>query len=129
MRVANTFSWNKKSPVEPQIRTLQQNMDKIFTCLQGRVSFGTGDDGQQNGNIEGEWQEFTSDGTANTEFTLAHGIGSVPLGYMVVAQDKAGSLYQMHDTGTAWTATNIYLKCNVASVKFLVFLIKKGPTS
>lgn len=93
------------------------------------MSFGTGDDGQQNGNIEGEWQEFTSHGTANTEFAVAHGLGSVPLGYMIVSQDKAGSLYQMHDTGTAWTSTNIYLKCSVVSVKFLVFLIKKGPTS
>jgi hypothetical protein len=128
MRLANTFHHNKNYNVDEQGRSLQQNLDKVFQCLNGRVSFGTGDDGMQNGNIEGEWQEFTT-ALADAEYTLAHGLESVPLGYIVVSQNKAGTLYQMHDTGTAWTSTNIYLKCNVASVKFLVFLIKKGPTS
>jgi hypothetical protein len=129
MRVANTWVYNKKVDFESQVRTLQENINKIFQCLQGRISFGTGDDGQRNGNVEGEWQEFTSHAGADTEFAVAHGLISVPLGYLVVSQDKAGTLYQMHDTGTAWTTTNIYLKCNVASVRFLIFLIKKGPTS
>ena len=129
MRIANTLNLNEQLPQHEQIRLLQDQLSKIFYLLQGRVSFGTGTDGVSGQNISGQFQEFTSDASANTEFTVAHTVGSVPLGYLVLAQDKAGSLYQMDDTGTAWTSTNIYLKCSVSSVKFLVFLVKQGSTN
>lgn len=126
MRLANALVLNERLPIPEQLRTLQRQIDNLYQAVQGRISFGTGVDGTQSGNIEGEWQEFTSDAMANTEFSVTHTIGSIPLGYIIVAQDKAGSLYQMDDTGTAWTSTTIYLKCSVASVTFLTFLVKKG---
>lgn len=63
---------------------------------------------------------FTTNGTANTEDTVAHTLKRVPVGFILVNSNKAASLY---DSGTAWTATNVYLKCNVASaaVKIMVF--------
>lgn len=129
MRIANTLNLNDTLPQPEQIRLLQEQLSKIFYLLQGRVSFGTGTDGVNGQNISGQFQEFTSDASANTEFAVAHTVGSVPLGYIILAQDKAGSLYQMDDTGTAWTSTNIYLKCSVSSVKFLVFLVKQGSVN
>lgn len=126
MRVANTQVLNDKQPLKDQVTILQSQINKIFQCLQGRVSFGTGVDGVDGQNIEGQWQTYTSNAVANTEDTLGHTIGSIPLGVIVVSQDKAGSLYQGPTTGTAWTSTNIYLKCSVASVTFNLFLVKKG---
>ena len=128
MRVANTQVLNPKQPLETQVPVLQTQLDKMFQALQGRISFGTGDTGQRNGNIAGEWLQFTT-AVANAEVTVAHGLGSIPLGRIVIWQDKAGSLYQGPSTGTAWTSTNVYFKCDVASVTFLVFLVKKGATS
>jgi hypothetical protein len=71
-------------------------------------------------NVDCKLVSFTSSGTPDAENTVAHGIGKVPTGYIVYSQDKAASLYK---GSTAWTATNIYLKCNVATVivKIVVF--------
>lgn len=129
MRVANTQTLNEHLPIESQVTILQTQINKIFRVLQGRVSFGTGVDGVSGQNVEGEWQTYTSNAVANTEDTIAHTIGSIPLGYIVVNQDKAGSVYQGPTTGTAWTSSNIYIKCSVASVTFLLFLVKKGSVT
>lgn len=128
MRAAFTQVLNENMPLQSQINVLQSELTKLFTVLQGRVSFGTGVDGIDGQNIEGQWQSYTSNGTPDTEDTLAHTVGSIPLGYIVMNQDKAGSVYGTPVLGTAWTATNVYLKCNVASVTFLLFLVKKGAT-
>ncbi len=106
------------------VRAFDNDLKNIVFALNGRIRFGGGGDGDRGENIAGEFQEFTTSATPDAENTLAHGLGSIPIGYLILGQDKAGSLYQLDDTGTAWTATNIYLKCDVASVTFLVFLLK-----
>lgn len=128
MRLANTQVLNQNMPLPDQMTVLQTQLNKMFTCVQGRVSFGTGVDGVDGMNIEGQWQTYTSSVTPDFEDTIGHTIGSVPLGYIVISQDKAGSAYKS-STGTAWTSTNIYLKCSVASVTFLLFLLKKGSVT
>lgn len=129
MRIAYTQTLNNNLPLQDQITILDTEIRKLFTCLQGRVSFGTGVDGVSGQNIEGEWQTYTSNAVANTEDTIAHTVGSVPLGYIVVSQSKAGDIYQQAGTGTAWTSSSIYVKCSVASVAFLLFLVKKGAVN
>lgn len=59
-------------------------------------------------------------GVADTEFTVTHHLGHVPSGFLVTMSDKACACY---DSGTAWTSSAIYLKCNAASaaIKVLVF--------
>lgn len=59
-------------------------------------------------------------GTADTEFTVSHYLGRIPEGYLLTCTDKAASVYE---SGTAWTATTIYLKCSAANAKIdlLVF--------
>lgn len=128
MRISNILSLNERKPLEEQVRDLQVAVRNLVILSQGRTSFGSGVDGERGQNIEGEWQEFTSHASANTEFNVAHTIGSIPLGYIVVAQDKSGDLYQMDDTGTAWTASQISLKSTGTEVTYLVFLVKKGQT-
>jgi len=63
---------------------------------------------------------ITDTGTANSENTVAHTLKRVPVGFIVVNTNKAVSAY---DSGTAWTATNVYLKFNTANcnVKVLIF--------
>jgi len=59
--------------------------------------------------------------SANTKITVSHSLSKVPIGYIVINQSVAGSLY---DDGTAWTNTKIYLKFNVAgaaTIKIMVF--------
>ncbi len=51
-------------------------------------------------------------GNANTEFSVTHHLGRVPNGFIITKSDKACSVY---DSGTAWTSTTIYLKCDAAN--------------
>lgn len=126
MIVAKTlnYSASKYSDKQSDIVQIDTDLLTIFNCLQGRVRFGPGTDGNDGENIAGQWQQFTSNGSANTQFNIAHTLGSVPIGYIVLWQDKAGSFYQGPTTGTAWTSTQISLKCSVASVAALIFLFK-----
>lgn len=59
-------------------------------------------------------------GTANTEFTVAHTLKRVPIGYLPIKQSIAGSIYL---GSSSWTATNIYLKCSTGNnaLTLLVF--------
>lgn len=112
---------SRKNETNQYEKNLDSDIASLFTALKGRVRFGSTTDGHRGENISGEFQVFTSNATPDTEDTVAHTIGAVPVGYIVLKQDKAGSLYM---SGTAWTSSNVYFKCDVASVAFTIFLLK-----
>lgn len=100
------------------------DFNTLFQCLQGRVRFGSGTSGNKGENIDGQFLTITTNGTANTESTFTHTLGSVPVGYIILWQDKAGSIYQGPATGTAWTSTGISLKGSVVSITAQLFLLQ-----
>ena len=71
-------------------------------------------------NFDAQLKTYTTNAVADTEDTIAHTLKRVPTGAILYRTDKAVSLY---DGGTAWTATDIYLKANVATaaVEILIF--------
>lgn len=99
------------------------DFNQVVNCLNGRVRFGPGTSGNDGENIQGQFLQIITDAVANTETTFTHTMGAIPVGYLILWQDKAGSLYQGPTTGTAWTKTSISLKCSVASVTFKLFLL------
>ena len=56
---------------------------------------------------------YASNAIANTEDTVTHNLGRIPIGYIVVDRDKAGVIYSSNKG--AWTTTTMRLKGNVAS--------------
>lgn len=120
----SNYIGNEKARMENHINDVNTDLEKIFIAMSGRLRFGDGTDGEVGENISGQFQQFTTNATPNTEETIAHTLGSTPKGYIIFWQDKAGSLYQGPSTGTAWTSSNVYLKCSVASVTFNIFLVK-----
>lgn len=112
-----------ESDTKGDVRFIDKDLSVLFSCLQGRVRFGPGTSGNNGENIAGQFLTITTNGTPNAESTFSHTMGSIPVGYIIIGQDKAGSLYQLSNTGTAWTNTTISLKCSVASVKFNLFLL------
>lgn len=70
-------------------------------------------------NIDCQIKEVVT-AAANTEVAVSHTLKRTPTGFMVVNLDKAAIIYA---SGTAWTATNIYIKSNAATttVKLLIF--------
>ncbi len=63
---------------------------------------------------------LTTPAAADEEFSVPHGLNSVPKRFIVVDQDKAGSVYR---GVKAWTRDSAYLKCSATSAKVaLVFI-------
>lgn len=60
-----------------------------------------------------------SDATPGVEFSLSHKLGKVPIGYIVVGQDGAGSIF---DGTTTNTKTDVYFKSDAVSITFRLLL-------
>jgi hypothetical protein len=71
-------------------------------------------------NMDATRISVTSHATPGTQFSVAHGLGKTPLGYIVCGQNKAGTLYY---GATATDKTTLYLKSDASSATFnlLVF--------
>lgn len=106
------------------IKNYDTDFNTVITCLQGRVRFGSGTSGNNGENLAGQFLTITTNGVANTESTFTHTIGAIPVGYIILWQDKSGSIYQGPTTGTAWTSNSISLKGSVASITALLFLLQ-----
>jgi len=85
------------------------------------------------GNDEAQWNEVinkaidktrfadvSTPNPADTEFSVEHGLGTIPIGFIVINQDQAAVTYS---SDTAWDADFIYLKCDTALVtmRLLIF--------
>lgn len=123
-KISDFSNFDKKEP-EGWARDVNTDLNQVFLCLSGRVRFGGNNTTKGIGeNIQGQFLTYTTNGTKDTEDTIAHNLDSIPVGYIVVSKNKAGDIYQQATTGTAWTSSNIYLKCSVASVTVTLFLLK-----
>lgn len=106
-----------------------QTRRRLFDLAQatnGGIDFGSSTQtslANYTGNMNGQWvNPVTAPGVANTEFPIAHNLGRIPNGYLIFWKDRSADLYQGPATGTAWTTTQIFVKCTVANAVFAVFL-------
>jgi len=56
---------------------------------------------------------------ANSDFTLKHDLGYVPIGFIVISKDKAGDVYK---SSTAATESTITLMCSVTTVAIRIMI-------
>ena len=132
MRLVNAIQITPNDDPKRSVPILATQIAKLYDAMHGRIRFGSATTGERGENVAGEFATFTSHATPDTEFsatltssgTFNNDVGAIPKGYIILHQDLAGSLYQGPSTGTAWTKSTIYLKCDVASVTFSVFFIK-----
>jgi hypothetical protein len=121
MRVTrqNTFSIidpNQKRVAEDFYKLTNKNisfghqMMYVNNVLQG---------GNLDQNIDGVPVEITNTGTVNTQFSVTHNLGRIPLQYDVKYINGNGVVY---DSGTTWTKTQIFLKCSLANAHIRLFI-------
>lgn len=109
---------------DPRQRFLIEQFMKDLLDMAFRLSFkakdGTISGGKRPYNFDAVWVAYMSNGTANTEDTVAHSLGRTPVGAWVGIPDKSSVIYS---SGTAWTSTSIFLKASAATttVNILVF--------
>ena len=71
-------------------------------------------------NVDCDIVSFTTNATPDAETTVAHALGKVPTYFIVADLDKGGVVYK---GATAFTSTNVYLKCTVASAAVKLILL------
>lgn len=105
----------------PSFTSFQRMLIEIWRSLtkviNGRISFG---DGTEADNIDGIWAAATTHVTPNTDFTVTHNLGRIPVGYLVVKKAAACDIY---DGTIAATTTQITLKGTVSAVAIKLFII------
>lgn len=98
----------KRGNPEEYNKKLDRDVENLFLAL-------------QTGLVVKDTVTVADTGSANTEFIVPHRLGVVPTGWSVVSQDKATSVYL---SGTAPTATNLYLKASTANVALILDVLK-----
>jgi hypothetical protein len=119
-KLSDSNNFNEKNP-SLWVNAVDKDLTNIFMAMQGRLRFGANNTATNMGeNISGQFVTYTSNGTINTQDTVRHNLGSVPVGYIVINKNKAGDFY----TSAAATSTSLFLKCSVASVTATLFLLQ-----
>jgi hypothetical protein len=96
-----------------------QDVNRMARSLTFLDSDGGITSGRRALNIDAVWVRYVSNAVANTEDTVAHNLGRVPVGIWVSVPDKAAVIYS---GGTAWTSTNVFLKADVLTVTVDILL-------
>lgn len=66
---------------------------------------------------------WTTVGAAFTDTAIAHGMGRVPSGYIVLQKSALADVYNASTGTTLWDDTNIYLRTNGAAGTVFVLMI------
>src|SRR3989337_89823 len=97
-------------------RKVEEAWPYLVRILNGGIGFG---DGVRPDNVDGVWVSYTSNATPDTQDSVAHTLKRTPKGFLVMSINKAGTVYK----SAAFDATNLYLKCNVASTAVVLFVV------
>lgn len=113
-----------KKFIDNILRALNTDLTNIFNIFNGRIRFGTATDGFRGENIAGEFQIFnatttTVSASATTEFTISHGLGASPIGFLLINKGGLGNIYM--PTVSATSATFV---SSTTSTQYTVFLLK-----
>jgi hypothetical protein len=96
------------------IRSVYQHLTDV---VNGKIGFG---DGTNHDNIDGSWINVVAPAAPNTDFTVTHNLGRIPVGYWLMQKDRACDVY----TGSvAATKTQLTLRATVASAVLRLFVI------
>ena len=82
-------------------KSFQRLVDQLGQILNKGVKF--------EDNFNCDILDFTTPVVRDTEFTVAHTLKRIPIGYIVIRSTNLGPAL-LYDGPTAWTTTNIYLK-------------------
>jgi hypothetical protein len=89
--------------------------------INGGISFGAMNQAAQTGNIDGQAIKFTTPSVADTEFSIAHGLGRVPVFTFQFCINKNATIYASQYE--SWTKDTIKLKCSAATAEFILVLV------
>ena len=97
--------------------TLRSNWQKLQNVVNAHIGFG---DGINADNIDGVWATVVTPLVANTDFTITHNLGRVPVGYIPMSKTAATDIY----TGSvSATTTTLTLRATGTGVTVNLFIV------
>lgn len=94
------------------------------TILSRGIELRAGDntvgDSKWSTNLNMKWYRVSDTGTANTEFTVTHDLGRVPVGYLLIRNSVSGNLIESDFTN--WTSTSVKFKHSGANAGITIGL-------
>ena len=121
MKATPNLDFTAIEPTKPSLVSFVAMIRKIYQNLtdviNGKLGFG---DGTNRDNIDGSWINVVAPAAPNTDFTVNHNLGRIPVGYWIMIKDRAVDVY----TGSvASTKTALTLRATVASAVIRLFVI------
>jgi hypothetical protein len=104
------------------ITLLYDKVQELITRVSGLISFGNAVDGSWSGDVNGQYREVTFPVAANTQYRIEHGLNRIPV-FFIVQAEGIGLVYADDSDRASWNKTEIYLKCNVGSVKVKLLIV------
>jgi hypothetical protein len=92
------------------------------TAIDGNLSFGNLSLGQPTGNLKTELLQGTSPAIHDTPFAIAHTLGKIPNGFVLVQSDVPAIFYGSAAVN-GWTTTTITVLSNTDSVNYVILVL------
>lgn len=110
------------------LTNMDSDLTRLFDITNSGISLGLTSNLSPGENVFGQWLTVADTGNANTQFTVPHtlssqGIGLIP-GNFLITMISAGGIVYKDPVGTAWTTSNIYLKCTTANTALNIFITR-----
>lgn len=91
---------------------LYQSIQDLFQRFNGHISLGIRKNGHRVGNLDAQYIiDFLSPVEADVEFEVPHGLGRVPVGYLVISRDRPVVIYDGKPP-KGWTDKSLWLKAS-----------------
>jgi hypothetical protein len=121
MQIQSSLDFTTIAPSQRALDTFVLMLRKIYVNLasafNGNIGFG---DGTLTDNLNGAWASPVTPGAVNTDFTVTHNLGRIPVGYLVMSKSAACDVY----TGSVGaTKTQLTLRATVAGVTLKLFIV------
>jgi hypothetical protein len=100
----------------PLLQSLQEHLSVLAQAINGNLTFG---DGVDYDNIAGEFHLIPSSGPVGSDVVVPHGIGKIPVGFLVTVPPFSGAVTR---GSTPWTETEIHLNAS-ANQSFTIFIL------
>lgn len=114
MSQVTKFNVGDKPPADPWSRDLEKELDRYTSKVTQLLNKGL----NLADNFDGYIGSFTTDATPGVSTTLTHGLKRVPTALIVLEQDKAGSIFKVSKSATAYVVAS-----DVASLTATVIII------
>lgn len=93
---------------------IASQLDTVTKAINGGLRLRAGGNLGRAGNFNAQLVEFITPGMANQQFLVPHSMQEAPEGYIIVLQNKAGSIYTSNFGG--WDGNSVYFKSDATDM-------------